>query len=210
MSAERASASRAAFFSLERPMLSKPSSSSAERTWEGKPFSESMAAAEGPRDSGEPPLKRTAAVSVSRFTAADSTSGRDSSIFFTAAEQPPHFMPPTSSITASDTSCGELLGGARSSVATSAAARTWIQPLLATRWRREGWGVIMCREGCALAVHSPLVLLRGALSANACLHACRLLFVGWPSLHVPSPPRTQYRANAISVYSYLCTALMLL
>jgi len=43
----------------------------------------------------------TAAVSVSRFTAAPTTPGRASSMRLTAAEQPPHFMPPTSRTTVS-------------------------------------------------------------------------------------------------------------
>ena len=42
---------------------------------------------------------RTTALSVSRFTAADSTAGSASRMRRTAAEQPPHFMPRTSSTT---------------------------------------------------------------------------------------------------------------
>lgn len=86
------------------------------RSCAGKPLEVRCAAAAAASSSGAcsvPPCCTatcTTAVSVSRLTAAPATPGCCSSMRFTAALQPPHFMPRTSSTTASV--AGASAGGA--------------------------------------------------------------------------------------------------
>jgi hypothetical protein len=102
-------------------------------------------------------LRRTAAVSVIRLTAALSTSGRESRMRLTAALHPPHFMPPTSSTSVSAGPAGRAGGRSGGWAGGGPLRRPKAAPCTVSQPEEERWRQIRGRQ---CPTWSPLVALR--------------------------------------------------